>query len=77
MSPPCVEKEGAVLHTWRRETQNRPDSKPQQGFGVECVPHRHSVRQSRIQHGEDRQVGAQVRHHAAAEALRAQNQDRF
>lgn len=36
-----------------------------------CV-HLHSVGQRRVQHGEHSQIGAEVRHHATAEALEKQ-----
>lgn len=34
--------------------------------------HLHSVGQRRVQHGEHGQIGAEVRHHATAEALGTQ-----
>lgn len=37
----------------------------------------HRVSQCCIQHGEDRQVGAEVRHNTAAEALRTQIKQQF
>lgn len=37
---------------------------------IRSITDLHRVRQRRIQHGEDRQIGAQVRNDAAAEALR-------